>query len=611
MIPLKRNFSYLVLDDQGQINADSLSHDFFHEAGAYFMDTRLLSVYRWNLDGFRRLSQSATGSHRIVQYWSQFEDHRQLLLIVRTLQIHDTGFVDELKIVNTDSSAHAFTGHLSLASDFADIFEVRGHDRGNDIRDITYRKNSKRYSAKFEASDGVSSSVQVALVGFKFDQVLTIKPRSSRTIRVEASFECDVARGALPEWLGEGWLGSNTVDDPYGVYEQAESDLHDLLLATDDGLTLAAGIPWFVTPFGRDSIISSWFLLHREPRLAEGTLRFLAANQGRVTDAYRDEQPGKILHEKRYSELSRVGELPFHTYFGTADATPLFLILLHDHWQATGGLDLIQGLKPNWLAALDWMEAHSDERGLIVFSSESSTLSVQSWKDSYDSLSYRDGTLGEGRLAVAEVQGYAYAAYQGAATLYQLCGDDRLAAKYSSVASALKMAFHSHFWMPEHNNFAIALDQDGRRLDINSSDSGHLLWTGIVDDALVDVLVERLFADDIWSGWGLRTLSASERRYNPISYHNGSVWPHDTALFAAGLWRHGKLEEFERVRRALIEVAAGQPDRRLPELFAGFSRSTAPVLPYPEACRPQAWSAASLIYLMGRGKNEAFQNNKR
>jgi glycogen debranching enzyme len=307
------------------------------------------------------------------------------------------------------------------------------------------------------------------------------------------------------------------------------------------------------------------------------------------------------MHEHRESELSRIGEMPFRTYYGSADSTPLFVVLLGDYVDRTGDTALAKQLEANWRSAIRWIERYADPRGLINFRQrdDGHGLTVQSWKDSADSMSYSDGRLAEGGLAVAEVQGYVFAALNAAVDLSRLCGgleDERQ--DWRDRAAKLAETVDRLFWMPEQQTYALALDADGRQLDVVASDAGHLLWSGIVPEAKAPAVIARLFADDMWSGYGLRTLSTKEKRYNPLSYHNGSVWPHDTALFAAGLDRYGDHEGFARVREGLTALARHSADLRLPELVGGYAREgSTPPLPYTESCRPQAWAAAALIYV--------------
>jgi glycogen debranching enzyme len=386
------------------------------------------------------------------------------------------------------------------------------------------------------------------------------------------------------------------------VLNQAVDDLRALLLFNDEGVMPAAGIPWFVTAFGRDSLITSYMILPHYPEVAEGTLRYLAKRQGQTHNVFRAEAPGKILHEVRYGELSRMLRVPFKTYYGTIDATPLFIILLERYYQTSQRLELIEELRPNWEAALGWLQTDGDldGDGFLEFkgAEPGKGLSIQSWKDSGDSMSHAHGQLAEGALAVSEVQGYAYAAYQAAATFYELLDQRDKTSFYSEKAKVLKEHFHQAFWLEEMQTYALALDGQKQALRVHNSDAGQLLWTGIVPEMIAPKLVKTLMSDVLWSGWGIRTLGKGEVRYNPVSYHNGSVWPHDTALIAAGMARYGFVQEALKIRTALFDLAASQADLRLPELIAGYSRTSSPPVPYPVACRPQAWDAAALLFLL-------------
>ncbi len=592
MIPLKHNFAYLILDDEGQVTPD------LRECGLYFLDTRVLSRYHWAFDGFDCLKRIARDGQSMTEYWSRSVDHRQEIGIERRLRMTGDGLMDQLTLSNTDRREHSFDIALTLDSDFADMFEVRGQFADLDHRTQSCSKGTHDYQAHFQATDGETFNVSVLIDGAQFHDRLTLAPGEHRTLTVTVAADSSLPLGRDPVDMPTDWLGDAPDANTAHAFSQAADDLRCLLLSTPDGLNIAAGIPWFVTPFGRDSLITAWFLLPRYPDLAKGVLRFLGRYQGRREDPFRDEQPGKILHEQRYGELSRTGRLPFYTYYGTADATPLYVMLLHDLIERTGETGLIEELREHWEAGLTWMERYRDDRGLIVFTGNDRALAVQSWKDSQDSLSYADGSLGGGSLAVAEVQGYAYAAYRAAASFYSTLGETVRAEHYEACAESIQTVLHDLFWMPKHDNFAIAVDAWNKQLDVNSSDSGHLLWTGVVRPAEAEKLIPRMLASDLWSGWGLRTLSTGAALYNPLSYHNGSVWPHDTALFAAGLKRYGRDAEFTMVAGALTDLANSQDDGRLPELVGGYDRATHPPLPYLDACRPQAWAAAALVYLL-------------
>jgi glycogen debranching enzyme len=428
------------------------------------------------------------------------------------------------------------------------------------------------------------------------------------------------------------------------VTARAVDDLRGLLLFTEDGAVPAAGIPWYVAVFGRDALLTAHMLLPHRPDVAEATLRHLARFQGRGMDAASGEQPGKILHEIRYGPSTRAGRVPFGPYYGTVDATALFLMLLAEHRRATNDPSLVHDLRPAWEAALRWIVDHGDVDGdgfvEYVPRDDGDWLRVQSWKDSQDSMSHADGSLARGAIAVSEVQGYTYAAFHAAAAAHRELGETELAASWAERASKLARRFHDAYWLDDLGTYAMALDGDKRPLAVVSSDAGQLLWTGIVPRSHAPRLVKTLFSPASWSGWGVRTLGADEARYNPVSYHNGSVWPHDNALIAEGLLHYGFEREARRIRDAVLDLAAGEHDRRLPELVAGYPRAFAqdveagtlgatadvdasvrgnaganagtgaagdapgwrpdesPAVPYPVACRPQAWDAAAIVRLL-------------
>jgi glycogen debranching enzyme len=291
--------------------------------------------------------------------------------------------------------------------------------------------------------------------------------------------------------------------------------------------------------------------------------------------------------------------VPHAAFYGTVDATPLFLTLLEAHRAAVGSLDLIRELRPAWTAALAWLVDHGDLDGDgFVEYVPAADGNAHTWKDSSDSMGHADGALAEGAIAVSEVQGYAYAAYRAAATWYAALGEPEAAAAWAARAEALRGRFHEAFWVEALGTYAMALDGTKRPLAVRNSDAGHLLWSGIVPEAVAGRVVADLLSSSLWSGWGVRTLGSDAARYNPVSYHNGSVWPHDTALCAAGFARYGFHAEARRVRDALFDLAAGEPDRRLPELVAGYARDALPPVPYPVACRPQAWDAAALVHVL-------------
>ncbi|MGH7392389.1 MAG: amylo-alpha-1,6-glucosidase, partial [Candidatus Rokuibacteriota bacterium] len=379
-------------------------------------------------------------------------------------------------------------------------------------------------------------------------------------------------------------------------------DLNMLLTETPHGPVPYAGVPWYVAPFGRDSAITALQLLPYHAGAAAGTLRFLAAWQGRTVDAFRDEEPGKILHEHRLGEMANCREIPFIPYYGSVDATPLFAMLLAEYVRWTGDLALARELWPALRAALAWMREYGDGDGdgYLEYATRSPLgLANQGWKDSGDAVMHADGTLARPPIALVEAQAYAYAAWLGAAEIAALLGVSDDAARWRQTATDLRAAFNRDFWIETDGFYALALDGGKRPCEVVASNPAHGLWTGIVDERRAPGLAKRLMAADTFSGWGIRTLSAKERRFNPMSYHNGSVWPHDNAIAVAGFRRYRLVEHAATLAGALFEGARHFEFGRIPELFCGFSRHAdhGPIS-YPVACAPQAWAAGTPLHLL-------------
>jgi len=583
MVPLKEDDTYLVLNERG----------FAEESpeGFYRHDTRFLSRYRLLLpEGLKLLHTHVPRPDQLVQDWARFRGADGEVLLRRRLQVYRGKVAEHLRFQNLSQEALSLRVGLEISGDFLDLFEARGW----------HTPPSRPPSLEYRAADGIEQRAVLRPLPPPQGFTLHLPPKGEGELAWEVLLESPLASpGTLPDYetflrafpRGEGPWQS--------ILRQALLDLRALLLTTPEGPVPAAGIPWFVAPFGRDSLLTAFMLLPWGKEVAQGVLRYLAWRQGVVVDPFREEEPGKILHEVRIGELSRMGQVPFARYYGTVDATPLFLVLLGRYLDLTGELALVRELRPNWEAALAWLEAaDQDGDGLLEFTPSGSGLAVQSWKDSHDSMSHADGRLAEPPLAVSEVQGYAYAAHRAAAAFYRALGEEAKAQAQEKRAQELFRLIQERFWLEELATYALALDRNKEPLRVKSSDPGHLLWSGAVPPERAPALAATLFSEELWSGWGLRTLGSRERRYNPLSYHNGSVWPHDTALFAGGLFRYGLREEGERVAQALLDLALSQPDRRLPELVGGFPREEGlPPVPYPVACRPQAWDAASVVYL--------------
>ncbi|PZA08198.1 MULTISPECIES: glycogen debranching N-terminal domain-containing protein [unclassified Meiothermus] len=589
MLPLKEDDTYAVLSEQGMVVE--------REEGFYRHDTRYLSRYRWNLPGFALLLSETPRPDRLLQHWALIVGPDQKVGLRRELVMLRGGFREQLQLENTSLEPHTLELSLEAAADFADLFEARGWHR------VTRKVTGFSYTSEDGLEVATRLETQPAAPDGRWK--LELKPHEKARIAVEARFEgpFDTHGRALPSY--EEWIQRFPLHLFSGcsqqVLEQALTDLRALLFSLPEGLYPAAGIPWYVCPFGRDGLLTAYMVLPWGAEVAKGVLTYLAKHQGKEVDPFRDEAPGKILHEVRLGELSRTGKLPFGRYYGTVDATPLFVILLERYWHDTGDLAFVRQLQPNWEAALSWMTTYADPDGdgLLEFLPNEKGLTVQSWKDSGDSQSHQDGSLAKGAITVSEVQGYAYAAYRAAAGFYRALGQPELARGWEARAEQIKELFHQRFWLPELATYALALDGEKKPLRVLSSNPGHLLWSGIVPSEVAPALVRTMFSPALWSGWGLRTLGAGEVRYNPLSYHNGSVWPHDTAIFAGGLARYGFHREAQEVAEALFRLAMSQRDRRLPELVGGYERHQGePPVPYPAACRPQAWDAAAVVYLL-------------
>ncbi|WP_374101015.1 amylo-alpha-1,6-glucosidase, partial [Streptomyces phytophilus] len=362
-----------------------------------------------------------------------------------------------------------------------------------------------------------------------------------------------------------------------------------------------AGIPWFLTLFGRDSVLTSLFALPYRPALARDTLLALAATQGTRHDAFSAEQPGRIAHEVRHGELAAFRQVPYGRYYGSVDVTPLFLVLLQAHAEATADTALAARLEPQARAAVGWMlgDGGLAEHGWLVYTPDPGGLVNQNWKDSAGAICFADGTQAEGPVAVAEAQGYAYDALVRTARLARgVWGDAPYADRLDALAAGLRDRFHRDFWLSAADFPALALDGRGRQVDALASDAGHLLWSGILDPGRGAHTGRRLLAGDFFSGWAVRTLAAGQLPYHPLSYHRGSCWPHDNAVIALGLARYGLGPEVRSLARGLLATAEAH-GWRLPEVLAGYARSDHPApVPYPHACSPQAWAAATPLALL-------------
>jgi len=536
----------------------------------------------------------------------------RLIRLARRLVLTPTELTQMLAVENFSTVPHELALFWHYVADFADVFEVRGmvRERRGESLPPSVDKGSVRLSYQ-----GLDKAIRVTTLAFDppperltsgvARHRLVLPPGEPVEIRLTVTAtdgsapakhpaSTHVSSTAEPEPTARIYTTNASFDE---WVARAWSDLRMLTTETEEGRIAYAGIPWFVAPFGRDSLITALQQLPFDPGLARGTLRFLAAYQGREDDEFTDQKPGKILHEYRRGEMAACREIVFIPYYGSVDATPLFLILVAAYLRWTNDRQLLSELSPAIEAALGWIERSE----YLTYASRSAQgLVNQGWKDSHDAIMHEDGEPAAGPITLVEVQGYKYAALNGAAEIAEATGRPDAARDLRASAARLRERFLRDFWMADEGYCALALDGDGAPCRVISSNPAHCLWTGLLPPEQAGRIRERLMARQLFSGWGVRTLATRERRYNPMSYHNGSVWPHDTAIAAAGLRQCGFTDEFLSLASGLFEAAQHCEGYRLPELFCGFPRiSGYGPTPYPVACSPQAWSAGVVFQLIG------------
>ena len=605
--------------------------------GLYHKDTRFLSNYHLRVSGRDPILLSSSAervyvSHVDLTNPDLYDDNRtpvpQHSLNIRRTRAVKGGLFERIRTKNYNPYPVEFDIDLTFGADFADIFEVRGLSRETRGTYEPPRANGTSVEFGYTGEDGVRRVTRIAF---------GLKPRSVEvrgdlvdvtfTVRLAAHQTKTIGLVVEPVIEDEAGDGSRIFDDvvhelrhSYEDWEQECTqirtdnelfntlltrglrDLRGLYTGVDGGGIIAAGIPWYVAVFGRDTLITSHQMLVLSPRPARESLQVLAQLQGSVVDDWRDEEPGKILHEVRRGELARSGYLPHTPYFGSVDATPWFLILLAQYFRWTNDLGFVKEMLPAAERALEWIDAYGDldGDGLVEYRSRSPRgLRNQGWKDAHDAIVHTDGTLAEPPIALIEVQAYVYMAKTRMADVYAALDDYERSVRLRDEATVLRRRVHEAFWMEEERYYAGALDGDKRQVRTIVSNPGHALYCGLLDQTRADEVARRVFEPDLFSGWGIRTMSKGATAYNPMSYHNGSVWPHDNALIAAGLKRYGRIEETNRLVTALFEVAQYADYMRLPELFCGFTRRTpSPPVQYPVACSPQGWAAGAPFLLL-------------
>jgi glycogen debranching enzyme len=628
---LKHGDCFAVLDSHADMGAVPGGSD-----GIFYRDTRYLSHLEMMLNGQQPLLLGSSvrddNSTLTVDLTNPdiYQDRRlilpkDMLHVVRTLFLWRGIAYQRVRLQNHGERPFAVLLTLAFASDFADLFEVRGTPRlrrgtstaevcGASAAMLTYRgldDVQRRTALLFDPAPR-------QLTGGVASYVLDLKPSESRSLFI--TVECDSTaeeperarlpfRKALRGSFREAAAASGhrtTIVSSNEIFNEmvcrSFADLSILTTTTPQGPYPYAGIPWYSTTFGRDGIITALQMLWCDPRMAQGVLRRLAAYQATAFDPAADAEPGKILHEMRGGEMAALHEIPFGLYYGSVDATPLFVMLAGLYGEHTGDVETLRELWPNIEAALAWIDGPGDpdQDGFVEYHrADHNGLVNQGWKDSQDSIFHADGSLALGPIALCEVQGYVYAAKRLAARSARRLGKPELADALDTQATRLAERFEAAFWCDDLGTYALALDGRKQPCRVRTSNAGQVLFSGIASPERAAAVTRDLMRPSFFSGWGIRTVAREEPRYNPMSYHDGSVWPHDNSLIAAGFARYGQKKAIERVFQGLFDAASYMDLRRLPELYCGFQRGRqrGPTL-YPVACSPQAWAAATPLLLL-------------
>jgi glycogen debranching enzyme len=625
---LKHDDTFIVLDSHGDIGASAGGPD-----GLFNADTRYLARLELVLDDVQPLllgSNMRDDNSALTVDLTNPDVYRQgrivlqkdMLHIVRTVFLWRGTAYQRIGLQNHGENLASFNLTLLFDNDFADLFEVRGEKRARRGVGSSKLLGSADVALEYKGLDGKSRSTALHFdppptrlaanaATYHFD----LGPQQIASLFVAAS--CDKPITDKPALFFRGLLahrremrqstkGATSIETSNNIFNevlcQSMADLNMLMTDTPQGRYPYAGIPWYSTTFGRDGIITALQMLWIDPRVARGVLKRLAFYQAKTVDALADAEPGKILHEMRGGEMAALREVPFAQYYGSVDATPLFVLLAGLYVERTGDDATLAELWPAIEAALRWIDGAGDpdQDGFVEYQRASEQgLANQGWKDSYDAIFHADGRLAEGYIALAEVQGYVFAGKKLAARCARRLGMDDTAHRLEAEARLLAHRFEDAFWCDELGTYALALDGAKQPCKVRTSNAGQLLFTGIIRADRARLVAADLMRPHFFTGWGIRTVARGEARYNPMSYHDGSIWPHDNALITLGLARYGLKHSVDQVFKGLFDAAAYMDSRRLPELFCGFQREKqrGPTL-YPVACAPQAWASATPFTLL-------------
>ncbi|MCP3761688.1 amylo-alpha-1,6-glucosidase [Domibacillus sp. A3M-37] len=624
---LKENDLFLLTDEKGDITSN---HPY--ELGLYTKDTRMLSQLELKINGEEPIALHSSGAENVRSVILLTNPHQEqngdLILWRESIELKRERFIangvlyEMITVASFFPKEVSFEISLHLDADFTDMFIARGFQYGEIGSARPAELTDEALEFHYDGADNIKRRTRVqwneapskaTKDSLHYD--ITLEHGHSRTITLmiqpligEENFAPVDRQTAWNELKAshESWnkalpkfeTGMPAFNE---LIQRGTADLRVLMTDVGFGRFPVAGLPWFGVPFGRDSIIAALQLLPFASDVAKGTLRTMAHYQGTKNDPWRDEQPGKIMHEIRYGELANTNQVPFTPYYGTVDATPLFLMLLVEYVKWTGDQELFKELSPNVEAALQWIDQYGDRDGdgFVEYHQESEKgIANQGWKDSGDSIVHRNGDYAASPIALSEVQGYIYQAKTGLAELFEQNRETEKAKQLREQAQQLKEAYNEAFWMDDAGYYAIALDADKKQVGTITSNPGHTLWSGLVEGDRLDQVSKTLTSSLLFSGYGIRTMAEGEAGYNPMSYHDGSVWPHDNSMILFGLSKMRQPEAITKVIGGLIEASKHFEYSRLPELFCGYSKEMGPAVKYPVACSPQAWAAGTpLVFI--------------
>lgn len=621
---IKENDLFLLTDNKGDIPA---GHPY--GLGLYTKDTRFLSKLNLYINGEEPILLSSDAAEnymaKILLTNPHMENSEELILWRESIEIERIRFIsanilyETIKVKNYFPKPVSFDITLEMDADFKDMFIIRGFQKGKVGSRTGQEINGDTLTFGYAGADNITRKTVIGWdrtaksveengrVTFSFslgheeeDSVtFFIQPQIGDTSdQKPAPVNTALAklRDSYDKWAQETTVVKTDYAPLQTLVERGIDDLRVLLTDVGFGPFPVAGLPWFGVPFGRDSIIAALQMLAFNPQIAKGTILTMANYQGTKLDPWRDEQPGKIMHEIRYGELASTGQIPFTPYYGTIDATPLLLILVKEYVNWTGDYTILADIENQIENALNWIDLYGDRDGdLFVeyYQEASKGIANQGWKDSGDSIVHRNGDYAEAPIALSEVQGYVYQAKTGIADLYEHIGKTEQADKLRMSAQKLMDKFNEAFWMEDRQFYAIALDAEKNQVGTITSNPGHLLYSGILNSERAKAVSNMLISPKMFSGYGIRTMGEGEAGYNPMSYHDGSIWPHDNSLILLGMSKTGHQEKANKVIGGLIKASGFFEYNRLPELFCGYSDSLGKAVKYPVACSPQAWAAGT------------------